>query len=252
MAGAHLVAILSLSGSVDAAVPALAEALQTAAYDLRLTLAAGFPAVVLVTPEAERALEVARLLRARGHRVALADRTAITPSARMTELRDFQLEPSALRATANGADRLPFSDISALIQAAHKKTRVTTEEVKERSFRPGMALVTGGIVLSKTTTKEVTSRVEERQQVLYIFRRSSAPPWILRERSARYGGLGADLRPTSLDNFATTTRRLRELAPDAGYDDRLLAPRALRGLAEGVEAVDLLAHLLATDIAEAR
>ena len=90
-----------------------------------------------------------------------------------------------------------------------------------------------------------TTRTETREQVLYIFPRSSSAPWLLRERSARYGGLGAELRPTSLDNFARTTERLRQRVPEAAYDERLMTRRPIRGVADGIEASDILAHLLA-------
>jgi len=162
----------------------------------------------------------------------------------MTALRDFQLEPDALVADTSG-ERLPYDDMLALLRASHRTTSVRTEDVKERKFRPGMAIATGGLVLSKTTTREVTSRSETRQQVLYLFRRSGAVPMILRERGARYRGLGAELRPTSLENFATTIRRLRERAPRAFYDERLMSGRPIRGVVEGIPAADILAYLLA-------
>src|SRR5256885_2029972 len=67
---------------------------------------------------------------------------------------------------------------------------------------------------------------------------------IAREGPTRYAGLGADLAPTSLENFKTLIARLRGLAPGAAYDERLLASRAVRGIADGSLATDLLAHLL--------
>jgi hypothetical protein len=85
--------------------------------------------------------------------------------------------------------------------------------------------------------------------VLYLFRQSGAPAWILREREARYTGLGAELRPTSFENFSTTLRQLRLRAPVAMVDERLLAPRAIRGLAEGIDATDVLAHLIVLHLA---
>jgi len=91
-----------------------------------------------------------------------------------------------------------------------------------------MAIATGGLIMSKKTTREVTTKTETREQVLYLFRKSGGAPWILRERAARYMGLGADLRPTSLENFGTTIRRLRELAPLAFYDERLMSGRPVR------------------------
>jgi hypothetical protein len=132
----------------------------------------------------------------------------------------------------------------------HQTTTTSTSKVTERKLRPGMAIVTGGLVMSKKSTREVTTRTDTREQVLYLFRRSGAAPWILRERSARYACLGNDLRPTSLENFATTIRLLRACAPLAIFDERLMANRPIRGVADGVEATDLLAHLLAIDLAE--
>ena len=135
-----------------------------------------------------------------------------------------------------------------LFRASHRTTSTSTHEVKERKLQPGMAIATGGLILTKTTKKEVTTKTETREQVLYLFRKSEAPPWILRERGARYMGLGPDLRPTSLENFITTIRRLRELAPQAENDERLMSGRPILGVAEGIEAMDILAYLLANDL----
>jgi hypothetical protein len=99
--------------------------------------------------------------------------------------------------------------------------------------------------MSKKTTREVVTRADQREQVLYIFRRSGASAWILRERSALYGGLGADLRPSSFESFAATVARLRMSAPEAAYDERLMNSRPVRGVAVGVEAADIYAHLIA-------
>jgi len=104
-------------------------------------------------------------------------------------------------------------------------------------------------VMSKTTKRDVVTRTERREQVLYIFRRSGSPPWLLEERSARYVALGEALRPTSLENFSSAIARLREHAPGATYDERLMTSRPIRGVAAGAEATDILAHLLAQHLA---
>jgi len=142
-------------------------------------------------------------------------------------------------------EELPFADIGVLVRAMHRSTTTTTEQVKERKLRPVMAVATGGLVTSKKTTRETTRHEEHREQVLYVFRRCGEPPWILRERGAIYGGLGADIAPTAFENFQTTIRRLRELAPAAAYDERLMTSRTVRGVADGSDATDLLAYLIA-------
>ena len=81
-----------------------------------------------------------------------------------------------------------------------------------------------------------------------------APP----RARAHYEGLGAARGLTALENFATTIRLLRERAPGARYDERLVrmqrAPEraALQGTGarstvttSSSSGVDVLAHLLA-------
>jgi hypothetical protein len=76
--------------------------------------------------------------------------------------------------------------------------------------------------------------------------------------TANYSALGRELGPSSMQNFLTTVRRLRELAPHAVYDERLLRLRAQAGpplkttrldaeslTASTASSVDVAAHLLA-------
>jgi hypothetical protein len=245
----HLVAIGQLRGPIDTAVAPLAGDLGTTPYELRLLLNAGFPAVVLATVDESFARAAFAAVLRHGHAALLCDRREVVPSARMPRLRDFELAKDGLVARAGSSERLRYDDIAVLLRAAHRTTTETTQEVKERKLRPVMAIATAGLIRSKTTTREVVTRTEQREQVLYLFRRSGESPWLLRERSTHYGGLGADLRPTSLENFSTTIRRLRERAPGAAYDERLLTSRPIRGVADGIDATDILAHLLAAHLA---
>ncbi len=242
-----VVAIAELKGSADS-LAQLAIDLETTAYELKLTLGAGFPAVVMATVDEPRATNAMEAIRRQGHVAVTCDRRTIVPSSAMTSLRDFQLEPTGIASSAASGERLPYADVLAMLRASHRSTSTSTEEVKERKLRPGMAIMTGGLIMSKKTTREVTTRTETREQVLYLFRKSGAPPWILRERGARYMGLLADLRPTSLENFGTTIRRLQELAPTAFYDERLMSGRPIRGVGDGVVATDILAYLLAAHL----
>ncbi len=245
----RLVAVLELAGPIASAVTALAPDLGTTAYELRLALGPGFPAVVLATPDPARAATALAAIRGRGHRATEIEFSDVVPSSRMIPLRDFRFEPTDLVANAGEDDRVPYADLSAILRASHRADVVTTHEVKERKLALGKAIATGGLVMTKTTTREITSKTENREQVLYLFRASGATPLILREMSAHYAGLGADLGRTALENFGKTIQRLRALAPHAAYDERLLVPRSIHGVADGVEATDLVAHLLAADLA---
>lgn len=165
----------------------------------------------------------------------------------MTTVIDVRFDADALRAGNAGDERLPYADISGLLRATLRKEETTTREEKERKFRPGMALATGGLVISKTTTRQVVTHTSSREQVLYLFRQSGGTPWIVREQRTRYAGLGVDLSPTSLENFRTATARLRERAPSALYDERLLGSRPVRGLPDATAATNLLAYIIVAD-----
>jgi hypothetical protein len=240
-----VVAIAELRGAIDATLKELAADLGTTPYELRLIVNGGVPAVVLVTADAEKA-ELARAAIARHKHVPVSvDSRTVVASGDMTELVRFVLGSNGVVADERSGVELPFADIGALVRALHRGTTTTTEQVKERKLRPVMAIATGGMVMSKKTTREVTRHEEHREQVLYVFRRSGEAPWILRERGALYGGLGADTGPTAFENFQTTIRKLRERAPSAAYDERLMTARTIRGVAQGSEATDLLAYLIA-------
>ena len=120
---------------------------------LRLALSTGFPAIVLATTDESRATQVSLAIQKQGHRVLECDLRDIVPSSRMTALRDFRFEPGELVSSAEGSERLPLSDVVGLFRATHRVSHVSTHEVKERKLRPGMALATGGLIMTKTTTR---------------------------------------------------------------------------------------------------
>jgi hypothetical protein len=237
----HIVAITGLTTAPDAAAAALARALGTLPYDERRKLAGGLPAVVLTSADAARAEALAATLRGLGHQVIACASEAVVPASEMVSLKRFALEPDALVA---GDARLPWSDVAALVRAVERRRVETTTTVKEKKTDLVRAVVTGGLVRSKTTTREQTARNDESEPVLYLFRKSGATPWILREQGTHYEALGARLAPTAAPNFVTTVAELRARAPRACYDERLVARR----VASPAE-LELLAHLVAWSLA---
>ncbi|MCA9679492.1 MAG: hypothetical protein H6709_03740 [Kofleriaceae bacterium] len=250
----YIVAILELGTPIEAEARALAADLGTIAYEERLKLAGGVPAIVQQTADPEAARTLATALRRRGHAALVVDAADIVASADMLEVRRFALAPDALVRRDDGA-RLPFADLIAIVRAVHHTRTETRSVTKQRSFSPGRALATGGLLMSKTTRKEERSVADDWDAVLYLFRASGAPPWLVRERGADYAALGPDLSPSATVNFQTVIARLRAAAPHARYDDRLVrsgsAPTRVQLGSPGTTAassasgVDLIAHLLA-------
>jgi hypothetical protein len=239
----------------DAGAARLGADLELTAYEARMTVAQGYPAVVATRADAERASILVARLRAGGCDAVGVDSNEIVPSEAMIAMDRFAFEPGAV---VVGRERLELADILCLVRATHRTRSETETTTTERRFSAGRSLLTGGLSNTTTVTKRATESAESREQVLYVFRRSGQTPWILREQGRHYEGLGEARGRTAVENFATTTRLLRERAPTAAYDERLVgrARFAERSAVHGTGArstvtsssaagVDALAHLVA-------
>jgi hypothetical protein len=248
-----LVALLTGTADDAAAHERLAKALGSTVYEARLALAGGFPAIVLSTAEEAKARAIVETLRAAGDDAVCTYPSEIVASEAMVPLDRFTFEATAVVA---GEQSLPYEDILCLLRAIHRSRSATETRTTVRQLSATKMMFATGVSKSVTTTsKEAT---ESREAVLYVFRRSGATPWFLREVGTHYEGLGAARGLTATGNFATTIRLLREHAPRAAYDERLVhAHRALeRSSLQGTGArstvtssfasgIDALAHLVA-------
>ncbi len=254
----HVVAIVELATSVDAEAAALAADLRATAYDVRLLLAGGTPAVVRSTPAEAGAAEVVAKLRARGHDAVAVDTAAVVASATMTSMRRFRLERDGISLDDRPGVTLPYDDIATLVSAVHRRRSDTSTETRERKFDPARAIMSGGVLLSKTTRTATRTATEDREGVLYLFRRSGGAPWLLRERGTSWAGHGEPLAPSESENFRAAVAALRARAPRAVYDDRLVSRKStpertavaggggtttVHTSSEG--GTDLLAHVIA-------
>ena len=252
-------ALIALGTPVEVEAPLLAADLGATPYETALLLRAPSPVPLLRTDDRARAIDLLAKLRGRGHDVVACDASAVVASGSMTHVRSLVLEEDALVVTSAGGqvDRVEWGDAVAFVRAVHRTRNESVEKSSTQKFDLGRAAMSGGIMVTKkvTTTTKIAS--EEREPVLYVFRRNGAP-LLFQQSRTRYEGLGRDLRPSQLENFATLVRALRDRAPRAAYDERLHAPRPgndrVRAGANGAvssstsDGVDLLAHLVALAI----
>lgn len=233
------------SGAPD--VQALATWLAITPYEARQRIAPGLPAVLLQTPDRDRAVELVTRLRAAGHGASACDGDAVVPIANMTPIRDFRFDDRGFSTIGTSdvvLDTLAWNEIVCLIRAAHDSGSREKRIEKETTISAVRVLASGGILNTKTTRKEVEVNTESREGVLIFFHRRDVRgvPWILRETHALYTGLGAERAATTLQNFTRAVERIR--AHGVPYDDRLV-PRRSKDL-------DLLVHLVAMSYARQR
>jgi len=240
-----VVALATLTRPVDDEIAPLAADLGVTPYEAGLLLRAPMPAIILRSDDKARALAMLARLRDRGHDAVGFDATQIASSDAMTPLRMFRFDGDALVSIAqSGAEeRLPYAELTAIVRAMCSATTETVEKETKTKLSVGRAVLTGGLVATKTTTTEKRKRSEQREPVIYLFRREGVP-WILRSTHARYDGLGADLRPTTIENLASFVRLLRERAPAALFDERLLSVKNA-----DTRTLEILANVVAVSIA---
>jgi hypothetical protein len=173
-------------------------------------------------------------------------------------MRRFRFDTNAVTSEDHPDERLGFEDVFAILRASNRReienriaNALPARGAERKSTRPP---------IFAPPTGPVTVKEEAREQLLYLFRTSGEVPWILRENTAQFAGLGANLRVGRFENFMTTMNMLRERMPRAAFEDRLLAVRtvgsrelrATSGLpwiatTTPLQAtLDLLAHLLAS------
>jgi hypothetical protein len=243
-----LVAITRLATGVEAEAKALAADLGSVVYDERLKLNAGMPCVVLGTPDALVAQACMTRIRGRGHAAVVVSSDDVVRADAMLQMKQFAFEDSATTGPyrgqaeglfANDSERRPWHEITALVRATHRSSGRAAQVVTEKKFDLMRAAVTGGLLMSKKVQRTTTSHAPEHEDVLYIFGLPGSTPWILRERHAHYGGLGAALTLSSHENFRLSVEAIRRRAPRALYDDRLVARKSTPA------DDDVLAHIIA-------
>lgn len=251
-----IVALIALGTPVETEAPLLAADLGLTAYEAALLLRAPSPVPLLRTDDRDRARSLLAALRGRGHDAVACDAAAVVASDAMIHVRSFVATPDTLAVVdASGqADRLEWASVIAFVRAVHRTRSESVDKVTAQKFDLGRAAMSGGIMVTRKVTTTTKHASEEREPVLYVFRRGGLPLLFAQSR-LRYDGLGASLRPSQLENFITLVRELRDHAPFAAHDERLLAPRPGEGRvragangavhASSSDGVDVLAHLVA-------
>ena len=220
----HVVALTRWGAPLETELPTLASWLGVGAYDLRLSAAAGLPLLLKWSSDVAAAAELTERLRARNHGVVHSD----TESAGEKVIaREFSFGPAGvLGLDSNGRPlELAYADISGLIRVLSVESAENTIITREAKLNVGMAVMTGGLKVSKTVERTTRNVSEEREQQLLVWKRGLFAPWVFGESSLRYQGLGAKLKPTSIQNFQVLIEELRARAPQALYDQRLLTQK---------------------------
>jgi hypothetical protein len=94
------------------------------------------------------------------------------------------------------------------------------ERSEERKFSPLRAVVTGGMVVTKTTRRAEPVTTESREDFLHLYA-DGLPPLAFHAGALNYRSLGPARQPSAAANFEYLADALRRVLPHARFDDRL-------------------------------
>lgn len=116
---------------------------------------------------------------------------------------------------------MAWEDVAVILRGASSLRTQSEHTEKTTKVALGTALVTGGLKLTKTTEKSVRGSQEETSQVVFVFDRGGRGA-VLPEIGLDFSCLGPAMQPSRTANMVTLARLVREQAPAAFYDERLL------------------------------
>jgi hypothetical protein len=220
----HVVAIHYAPGGGEAMAGGLAEALGGTLYEARARLSdsAGGPAVVGNFAEAEPAWAFAGRLRNNGIPPILLTPADIESDARRFLVRSFHLGAAGLTAESRRGEsaEVAYRDVQLVLRGVRIEERTEIKHTEQRKLSPSRALLTGGLVMTKTVRKAQPVTMEEREEFLHLYT-AAGPVLVFRSGALNYRSLGAALRPSTAANFAYLVETLRRALPQARWDERL-------------------------------
>lgn len=220
----YFLAIHNLPEDRAVFAPALASALGITAYEasVRLRISGSGPLVIATFGERPAADEASRKLKASGLTTVMISSEEASSSQREFPVRTFRFNSRTLHVESRQKETLAvdYQKIFLIIRGTGMKQGTTTEITKERKFDLGKAVLSGGLVISKTVKTTEQKITEEREGFLFVYA-YGVLPLVFREGALDYSSLGLALQPSRAANFTALLAELRRRAPQACFDDRL-------------------------------
>jgi len=220
----HIVALQFDKDAGDALAVRLAAVLGRTLLEARSRVSepAGGPSVLATFGEAGPAEELAEELRSRGFSVLVLPSAAVGTEAQRLVVRSFELGPGSLTVQPRHgrAVEVPWQDVRLLLRGIVRVQHKRTQMVEQRKLSLGRAVLTGGLMVTKTVKSTKHEIRVENEGFLHLYP-ASGPPLAFRQAELNFAGLGPGLEPSVAANFARLVKVLRQASPRAVYDERL-------------------------------
>jgi hypothetical protein len=216
-----LVALVRAPERPDEAAKVLASALGLAPAEARLRLGPEPPALLArLDPDKADALVVTL---GKAGLAALAVDVRVPTDKDRTIVRSFSFDDRVVTFTSRAGDSMVVSwaDVVAILRGLRASRSQVEQVEKSKRFSVGTAVATGGLKMTRASTRTVRSSEESTEQVILVFAQDGHAA-LLAESAVDFSCLGSSMQPSSTGNMVELARRLRDRAKGAFYDERLL------------------------------
>jgi hypothetical protein len=222
----NVVAIHSLAEDKQSLGGKLAAALGVTAFEAlsRLRIPGNGPLVVAVFAEPEPAGRLVEKLRAAGFHPTLLTADEISTEAGLPLVRRFRLDGETLHVDTlqGGSIDIAYRGIRLVLRGTRVVRSTSTETVKNRSFNLSRAVLSSGLMLTKTTKTLRETTNETREGFFALYAADGKTAMVFNERGLVYDSLGSARQPASSANLVYLVGELRRRCEDAVCDERLL------------------------------
>jgi hypothetical protein len=193
-------------------------------YGARLLLAGKIPKIIAQYDTMQRAELTAESLKDLGLvAIVCKDSDLRRPSQRFRAHTLKFDEQAVIFCDRSGEGRRVESRNAFLIINGRMQTYTETQITKTgMKLNLGATLLTGGIPIMRRVKEKTTARSLQTEGFLRLYDRTSVELNVeILQHEFDYSFLGVQMAPSSLVNFRTTVMRIRDVLPQAVFDDRL-------------------------------
>lgn len=217
-----LVAVVRPPARPDEAAHALAAATALTLAEARMRLAPEPPAL-LARLEDGAADALAAALRGAGVAAVAVDARCPGDGDRIAAHRVALGAAGVTFAPRAGApETFAWPDVLAVLRGMRAARTEVEREEKTRRFSAATAIASGGVMFTHTSRETVRSASEALEQVILVYARDGRAATLADGALDFASCLGPRMQPAAAANMAELARLLREGAPRAFHDDRLL------------------------------
>jgi len=196
-------------------------------YQTRLLLSGGVPKLIAHYHSIQEAESTAQNLRDLGLVAFICKNSELRKLSKIftAHTMEFLEGETIFRDKGGQTKRIVPSDVFLILKGGMQTP--TEEETTETKMKInwGATLLTGGFPIWRSVKEKISGVAVQVESLARLYNWESAEPIVqMSQHGLAYSFLGAQIAPSSLANFNTVVAKLRELFPQAGFDDRLIKP----------------------------